>query len=73
MKYNEVKKYLNKRILWDYNNSKLIDIGLPYSIEPKEGCITEISPSKNYIKINKKWYNIDDVEVVEKLGDSNNV
>lgn len=75
MKISEYNKYVNKRILW-MDDSEVMAYG--FSVDhidketfenPKDGVVNEISPSKKYVNINKKWYNIKGVHVIEVLKD----
>jgi len=57
MTLKEYEKYKDKRMLWLHNSD----------IDPKEGYINEISPSKEYIKISNKWYDMISIKILEEL------
>ena len=54
---NKVEKLRDKRILYKTYYSTIVE----------EGVIEEISSNSKYVKINDKWYKIDDIRVLDVL------
>jgi soluble cytochrome b562 len=71
----EVKHNIGKSVLWTEKNNIYERFGInnineeidENSCELKEGTIKELSPSKKYVKINRHWYHIKSVHIIEIL------
>jgi uncharacterized protein YxjI len=74
----EVKHNIGKVVLWTEKNGIYERFGITNineeidenSCELKEGTIKELSPSKKYVKINRHWYHIKSVYIIEILRDA---
>ena len=51
------REMIGKRIIYSLRSASFI----------YEGVVQEISPNENYVKINKEWFRISDIKVLDVL------
>lgn len=74
-KLKQLKDNYGKVVLWTEDTSAYATFGIeglgdPDNCDLHEGIIRELSPSEKRVKINKAWYHIGQVRIVEVLGDA---